>query len=211
MNLVQRISLFNRNRKWRTFLDEIQPTPQTTVLDVGFANREVSPTANYIERHYPWPENLTALGLDEPTEFRRRYPKVKAVRYDGVDFPFADQTFDVVWSNAVIEHVGGFDRQVHFLKEMLRVGRRVFFSTPNRGFPMELHTRMPFVHWLPKPACDRILQRIGKGFATGDYMHLLYKSDLRRILAQAGASHARFHANRILGLAMDYVVVCRAP
>ena len=211
MNLVQRISVFNRDRKWRTFLNTIRPGADTTVLDVGFVDRETSPFANYIERHYPWPENLTALGLDEPDNFLRLYPKVKAVRYDGRIFPFATRSFDVVWSNAVIEHVGGFDRQLLFLKEMLRVGKRIFFSTPNRGFPVELHTRMPFIHWLPKPTCDRILHGIGKGSAAGDYMHLLTQSDLRRLLSRAGATDSTIIPNRLLGWTMDFVVVCGTP
>ena len=206
MNLVQRISVFNRDRKWRTFLNTIRPGADTTVLDVGFVDRETSPFANYIERHYPWPENLTALGLDEPKDFCRRYPRVTAVRYDGAAFPFAAGSFDAVWSNAVLEHVGGFERQVAFVRELRRVGQRVFFSTPNRGFPLELHTRLPFVHWLPKSVCDRILRRLGRGHAAGDYMHLLGISGLRRVLAAAGVRKPRIIRNRLAGWTLDFAV-----
>lgn len=206
MNVAQRLSAFNRGRKWRLFQDVVAPTPRTRVLDVGFNEREYSPVDNYLERHYPWPENLTALGMQDPVQFGKRYPLVRAVRYDGRIFPFGDRTFDVVWSNAVIEHVGDFDRQVLFVREMKRVGRRVFFSTPNRGFPIELHTRVPLVHWLPKPVCDRWLRRMGKGFAAGDYMHLLTKGALRRVLRAAGAERCRIYANRLAGWPMDFAV-----
>jgi hypothetical protein len=58
-----------------------------------------------------------------------------------------------VHSAAVIEHVGSFARQCDFLKECCRVARRaVFVTTPNRWFPVEFHTILPLVHWLPKPA-----------------------------------------------------------
>lgn len=116
----------------------------------------------------------------------------------------------MVWSNAVIEHVGDFDRQVLFVREMARVGHRVFFSTPNRGFPIELHTRLPLIHWLPKPVCDRILHRLGKGFATGDYMHLLTRGALRRVLHAAGVTRYRVFANRLAGLSLDFVAFCGA-
>jgi SAM-dependent methyltransferase len=206
MSLAQRISVYNRSRKWRLFLNTIRPSADLRVLDVGFSEREYSPVDNYIERQYPWPDRLTALGVDEPVEFRKRYPAVTAVRYNGRRFPFEDMSFDVVWSNAVIEHVGDFERQVLFVKEMARVGRRVFFSTPNRGFPVELHTRVPLVHWLPKPTCDRILRRLGKGFAAGDYMHLLTKGALRRVLHAAGVRRYQLISNRLAGWSLDYVV-----
>ena len=47
-----------------------------------------------------------------------------------------DGTFDVVFSNAVIEHVGGEEEQLRFVAEALRVGRRAFITTPNRLFPV---------------------------------------------------------------------------
>ena len=49
----------------------------------------------------------------------------------------------------MIEHVGGRDRQRQLVSEAIRVGRRVFITTPNRRFPIEVHTRLPLVHWLP--------------------------------------------------------------
>ena len=67
---------------------------------------------------------------------------------------------DVVFSNAVIEHVGGREEQRRFVAEALRVGRRAFVTTPNRWFPIEVHTRLPLVHWLPEafahPAYDLV-------------------------------------------------------
>jgi hypothetical protein len=41
--------------------------------------------------------------------------------------------------------------------ELCRVARRVFVTTPNRHFPLEVHTLLPFVHWLPKGPRERLL------------------------------------------------------
>jgi hypothetical protein len=51
------------------------------------------------------------------------------------------------------------------VSEALRVGRRAFLTTPNRRFPIEVHTRLPFVHWLPDRASHRIYDLAGMGFA----------------------------------------------
>ena len=85
--------------------------------------------------------------------------------------------FDVVHSNAVIEHVGGRERQLAFVREALRVGRRVFLTTPNRWFPVEVHTRLPLVHWLPDDLAGRAYDLAGKSWAREN--HLLGPADLR--------------------------------
>ena len=206
MSMLQRVSAFNRSRKWKQFMTYVSPSQETRVLDVGFNEAEWSDSDNYIERHYPWPENLTALGMHKPVEFLRRYPRVRAIQYDGMVFPFADQEFDVVWSNAVLEHVGNFGRQVEFVKEMKRVGKNLFFSTPNRGFPIELHTYFPFLHWLPKSAHDTCLRRLGRGDYAGDYMHLLTHRGLQRVLSAAGIRDYRIFRNRMCGWTMDFAV-----
>jgi SAM-dependent methyltransferase len=170
MRVVDAVSLRSRRRKLRLFLDELQPTARTTVLDVGadelaFGEGDGCGTLNFFEELYPWPEQITALGLHDGSSFRERYPHVAYVQGDACDLPFADGAFDVVFSNAVVEHVGGRERQRRLVSEALRVGRQVFLTTPNRRFPVEVHTRLPFVHWLPDRAADRVYDAVGKGFA----------------------------------------------
>jgi SAM-dependent methyltransferase len=80
---------------------------------------------------------------------------------DGRRLPFRDGAFDVVFSNAVIEHVGRFDKQRLFAEECRRVGKSYFVTTPNRGFPIEPHLLTPFVHWLPRRMLTRKLLRFG--------------------------------------------------
>ena len=184
MRLADAISLRSRERKLRLFLDELRPTPDTSVLDVGadelgFGEGDGCGTLNFFEERYPWPERITALGLHDGKGFRERYPGIRYVQGDACDLPFEDGAFDVVFSNAVIEHVGGLERQRGFVSEAIRVGRRVFITTPNRLFPVEVHTRLPLVHWLPRAASDRAYELTGKGWAREN--HLLGSGDFRRL------------------------------
>ena len=151
MRLADALSLRSRRRKLALFLELMEPSNATTVLDVGVD--EVSSgeaggergctTHNFLEERYPWPERVTALGLHDGVRFRARYPQIAYVQGDACALPFGDGAFDVVHSNAVIEHVGGRERQEAFVREALRVGRRVFLTTPNRWFPVEVHTAAP--------------------------------------------------------------------
>ncbi len=208
-DLAQRVSRWNRGRKWELFRLVIAPSEATSVLDVGYQDVQYQAADNYIEVHYPWPAQITALGIEEPIHFSQRYPEVKVVTYDGVSaWPFADQSFDVVWSNAVLEHVGDREAQLHFLREARRVGRRVFLTTPNRGFPIEVHSRMPLIHWGPKPFLDWALTAAGKACFAGDYMRLLGIRELRALLREAGyGESAHIVRNRLGGPTLDFVVV----
>ena len=207
MSFAYKISKFNRKRKWRTFIEELGPSPSTRVLDVGCSDHEMSETDNFIEKHYPYIENLTALSLEAPTNFRKSYPLIECVQYDGSVFPFRDQSFDICWSNAVIEHVGTREQQLNFLREIKRVSARAFITTPNRHFPIEVHTRTPLLHFAPKPIFESYLRAIGKGWATGSYMNLLTLNDLKGLLKDADIYDYKVVKNRLFGFTMDFVII----
>src|SRR5271170_3078516 len=78
---------------------------------------------------------------------------------DGASLPFEDQSFDLVFSNSVIEHVGNRAAQARFAAEIARVGKQYWVQTPNRYFPIEHHLWTPFVHWLPRSWQAPILKR----------------------------------------------------
>lgn len=78
---------------------------------------------------------------------------------DGTTLPFPDQSFDLVFSNSVIEHVGDRAAQARFAAEIARVGKQYWLQTPSRYFPVEQHMWTPFVHWLPRAWQAAILKR----------------------------------------------------
>ena len=84
------------------------------------------------------------------------------MRADGRELPFADGEFDLGFSNAVVEHVaGGRAGQRQFVHELCRVAGRVFVTTPNLFFPLEVHTLLPFAHWLPAGLRTRAVRARG--------------------------------------------------
>ena len=158
--VASRVSLRSRERKLQLLLDHLSPGPETTVVDVGVTDAPFGggSSDNFFEAMYPWPERITGVGHTELDRFAAAFPNVRAVRADGRDLPFADGEFDVGFSNAVVEHVaGGREGQRRFVHELCRVSKRVFVTTPNRWFPLEVHTLLPFVHWLPPAARERVI------------------------------------------------------
>jgi len=158
--LAARASLWNRKRKLALFLEELGPGPETTIVDVGVGDTGfdtepgVALSHNFFEAMYPWPEQITAVSDVPLPNFAQEFPEIEPVTASGTNLPFEDDSFDIAFSNAVLEHVGGREEQRRFVHELCRVAPRVFVSTPNRRFPLEVHTLMPFLHWLPRRARD---------------------------------------------------------
>jgi SAM-dependent methyltransferase len=161
--VASRVSMRSRERKLQLFLELLQPGPATSVVDVGVTDAPFGggSTDNFFEALYPWPANVTAVGRTSLERFTAAFPSVTAVQADGRELPFADGAFDLGFSNAVVEHVGGRAEQGLFVHELCRVAQRVFVTTPNRYFPLEVHSLVPFAHWLPRAARDRVLRARG--------------------------------------------------
>ncbi len=162
--IASQASLRSRERKLRLFLDLFQPGPETTVVDVGVTDAPFGEgsTDNFFEALYPWPNRVTGVGPTMLERFAAAFPSVTAVQADGRALPFADGAFDLGFSNAVVEHVGGGrEAQRQFVHELCRVAGRVFVTTPNRYFPLEVHSLLPFAHWLPRRARDPLLRARG--------------------------------------------------
>ncbi len=166
-------------------MERFCPDEHTTVVDVGVTDsgfgqtEDAAPGDNFFEALYPWPERITAVGIGEFTRFQAAFPRVRYVQADGRSLPFADGEFDMLVSNAVVEHVGGHDDQHAFVHELCRVADRVFVTTPNRWFPIEVHTLVPLVHWLPKSQADALFRTLGKPGATT--LHLLRPAEFRAL------------------------------
>lgn len=205
--IINNIRFKSRLKKFNQLIALLKVGHSDRILEVGVANKEYSPVDNFFIKNYQHRGNITALGIGDLSEFRRNYPDIRALTYDGGRFPFNEGEFDIAHSNAVIEHVGLFEAQETFLKEMARVSKRGMITTPNRHFPVETHTRVPLLHWMDKQTFDRFLKFIGKGWASGEYMRLLSRKDLETLAKNAGLKNYRIIKNRFLGFSMTFSLV----
>ena len=178
-------------------------------MDDRAAEEEYHQTTNILEKRYPHPEKITVLGLEDYRKFSKRCPKVRIVRYGGDSFPFKDETFDICWSNAIIEHVGNRNKQKTFLSEINRVANKVFFTTPNRYFPFEVHSKVFLLHYFPKSIFDKILKKLDKAWASGDYMFLLSLRHIKAILKECNITEYEVIKNKFILFTVDFMVILK--
>ena len=187
-SLPVRVAGHQRRKMYKAFI-QMGIGPADTVLDIGATSDRSYEHSNYLEAWYPNPQRITALGVDAGAAFlEATYPGVRFIVGDGRVLPFADDTFDYVHSSAVIEHVGSRRMQMAMIAEARRVARKgVFITTPNRWFPIEFHTLLPVVHWLPVAVFRRLLVAIGNEFfASEANLNLLSVRELRCMARHMG-------------------------
>lgn len=179
------------------------------VLDVGVARESSTwPAQNYFLKTFRFPPDCyTGLGVEDLLEVEREYPGRRFVRYSGGRFPFADKTFDWAFCNAVVEHVGSEEQQLAFVDEMLRVAERVFFTTPNKYFPIESHTHVFFLHWKDDLFYDWCGRH--RPYWKRSNLHLFSRQRLLGLMQRSLASSYRIYSNRMFGWPMTFTVVCR--
>lgn len=169
---LQEFSRKSRTKKFELFDRLLKPGPKDRVLDVG-ASGDVF-TRYTFEDVYRYPERLVGGGyeLGEVESARRLYPRPQYVVFDGCSLPFPDQSFDLVFSNAVIEHILGPGRQEQFAREVMRVGKSWFVTTPNYWYPFESHYHLPLIQFLPRPLVREYNRALGTHIPKGSVQEL---------------------------------------
>src|SRR5262249_43147807 len=128
MKFVRRISATARRRVHDLFMEKMRPSPGDRILDIG-ATDDTGIESNMLEQLYPYRDKLTCASLTDGKAILAAYPGVRHVHIEpGAQLPFDNNAFDIVYSNAVLEHAGSRERQRQFVAEMCRVARRRFLA-----------------------------------------------------------------------------------
>jgi hypothetical protein len=134
-----------RQRRMAEFTGRMRLTGGERIIDLGGAPGFWNDCATPLDITVV---NLPGINPPEPPPSPHRITLV-----DGdacaVDFA-ADMSFDIAFSNSVIEHVGDADKRAAFAGEVQRLAPAWWVQTPSIWFPIEAHCHMPFWWFYPE-------------------------------------------------------------
>jgi len=140
LSFLLKLSARMRKKRLELFRKHIPIQAKATILDVGGSGS------------WHWdalPEGvaITVLNIcDKPPDCMFTYVKGSACDMG----MFANGSFDIVFSNSVIEHLPTREDQERMAAEVRRVGKSYWIQTPNKHFPLELHLVFPFIQYFPE-------------------------------------------------------------
>lgn len=209
---IDRLLMRTRRSVYQLFTSAFVPTATDRILDIGISANN-HPSSNYLEKNYPHPGTIIGLGAEPHPSLRADHPELILLCGDARALPLKTGAVDFVYSHAVIEHVGSRTNQAKFLSEALRVARKgVLITTPNRRHPIETHTGLPFLHYLPAAIWRPIYRILGKGmYASEETLHLLSARLLMRLVLDLGIrpGQSELHKIRWLGIPSNLVLIIR--
>ncbi|HTQ51910.1 MAG TPA: class I SAM-dependent methyltransferase [Candidatus Acidoferrales bacterium] len=142
-----------RARRFKLFLRLINPAPSDVLIDIGgYPGFWTS---------YPQPvKRIDTLNVHERTWNNAQFPNhnIRTLVGDGCALKMPDQSYDIGFSNSVIEHVGSREHQQQFALEIRRVAKALWVQTPAYECPIEPHYMTPLIHYLPLSWQKRLLR-----------------------------------------------------
>lgn len=203
--LVRKLSKQARIKRAEIFRNTFYLGPETKILDLG--SESGSNISALLQGTQIKAENVYIADI-EPEAVNtgtRKFGFIPVIIGESEELPFVDKFFDIVFCSSVIEHVTvpkeevwslysgrvfrtkSLARQKEFADEIRRLGKQYFVQTPYKHFPIESHSWLPFVAWLPRRLLVPVLRLTNLFWIkkTSPDWYLLNKSEMRELFGEA--------------------------
>jgi hypothetical protein len=197
-----------RRRRMRRFYATFRPTSRTRLLDIGG-----DPHTWFFESRSCEPVPVTLFNLHFPNPPAFGESRIRAIEGDATNLPFENRSFDIAYSNSVIEHLTTRERQEAFASEARRVAKNLWVQTPARHFPIEPHLLTPFFQYLPR----RLQLRLARNFTLWGLLSKPSAIEIDKMISELRLLTLRemkqlfpdcqILKERVLGLTKSYIAV----
>ncbi|HZK66471.1 MAG TPA: class I SAM-dependent methyltransferase, partial [Chloroflexota bacterium] len=208
-------------RSYSRFYSRAESKTRQRAREQLYQEREMGDLVSRLEQVHGSPEGAAVLELGsgsgarsvavalrgarvvgiEPSDAGVAASQMRAARYPGIEvgfqvgfgerLPFPDNSFDLVFSTDVLQHVQQLDRVLEETRRVLRPGGHCYHEVPNNGYPWEFHYRMFWLPYLPKPLGKLYARARGKDPRHLDDVGFFYRGSLFSRLRRRGYTDVR--------------------
>ena len=207
--IFQKITLKARNEFFNLFLVNNNYSKDKSIIDIG-STPSLEREQNIFLENIKDNQNVTCLSNQDCRILKKKYKNIKNILIGNAkNTMLENDSFDIVHSNATIEHVGSFENQVSFVREMFRISNEsIFIQTPNRFYPIDFHTILPFIHWLPKKIHRKILKLMNLDFySKEENLNLLSIKDLKKICKILNVKKYKIIEHKLFFLTSNLILI----
>jgi len=208
-NLTSSIVKKKRQEMCNLINDYLDKYEILDALDIGTTNDFDFKFSNYLIKNLKNISIYKSISDQKITD--NFFSKIlqKSIRDDFTFDEIDRMKSDLVLSNATIEHVGSFTNQIKMINNMINLSKKFFIiTTPNRFHPIEFHTKIPFLHWLPKIFYRKILKSVNLNyFAKEENLNLLAEKDIRLAFKTIGFQNYKIFKIYLFGLVSNFVII----
>ena len=185
-NFLYKIVLKKRMEIVKIIQYQINKFKIKDVLDIGTTGDSKNKSSNIIIKNLKNLKSYKSISDQKISMllFKKKMTKSITSNFSKKELNYLSS--DLVISNATIEHVGSLKKQKKMVANIIKLSKKMFIIiTPNRFYPIDLHTKIPLIHWLPKTMHRFILKILGLNFyAKEKNLNLLSKYDFKKIIYQ---------------------------
>ncbi len=208
--ILKKVLLKNRTNIFKLFKKNINYNKSTKIIDVG-TTPILDKHENILFQKYMWTKNITGFSDQDCSILKKKYKKCSFLIGDAKNIKLKKNSFDVSFCSATIEHVGSYKDQKRLIAELYRISKKnVFVTTPNRGFPIDFHTKIPLIHLLPKKTHRFLLKLFGLHyFSKEENLNLLYSFDIKKICKELKIKNYKIIYNYFIFLKSNIILIIK--
>ncbi|MDB2515221.1 hypothetical protein N9X11_02320 [Candidatus Pelagibacter bacterium] len=205
---IDRLVLNKRKEMIDIINYQLKNTEIVDALDIGSTSDQKFKSSNFLIKNINNIRYFKSISDQVIKDKFFSYSLVKSITDDFSDEEINKFKSDLVISNATIEHVGSLENQIKMVSNIIRLSKKFFIlTTPNRFYPIDFHTKLPLIHWLPKKIHRKLLNILSlKFFAKEDNLNLMSESDLKLSLNNDNIKNYKILYIRLFGFKSNFLV-----
>ncbi len=208
-SLIDNIVIKKREEMLKIIEDNITKNNIEDAIDIGSTEDKENESSNYIIKNLSYIPKIISISdqIINDKFFSKNIKKSITDEFSNKEI--LELKSDLVISNATIEHVGSFENQEKMISNIISLSKKVFvITTPNRFHPIEFHTKLLFLHWLPKKIYSKICEFIGLSFfAKEKNLNLLSKHELINLMKILNFTNYKIFKIKLLGFVSNYILI----